>query len=230
MDPPVRRDIRRRRRGRAALQHHRLEQQLHGAAADRRRDAGAGRFDGRQNPGAPAAAHSGIGCGTGLLLHQLAPACREYRATDFSQVAVSYVSAGLDGLPHVEVWKAEADDFSRVARAHSMSSCSIRSFNAFGKRLSGACAASGGRRSSAWRACLCRRPPQPGALGGISCFGRSGARRVRTAAGGTRVTGCGAACGWNPSSSSRLTSCCTSVASACDHEGRSSSAARMVGQ
>ena len=58
-----------------------------------------------------------IGCGTGLLLHQLAPACREYRATDFSQVAVSYVSAGLDGLPHVEVWKAEADDFSRAARA-----------------------------------------------------------------------------------------------------------------
>ena len=55
-----------------------------------------------------------IGCGTGLLLFQLAPACREYCATDLSSAAVEYVTSQLDGLPHVSVWQATADDFSAI--------------------------------------------------------------------------------------------------------------------
>ena len=55
-----------------------------------------------------------IGCGTGLLLFRLAPGCRRYCATDFSEAAVDYVRRQLSGLSQVEVWQAAADEFAGV--------------------------------------------------------------------------------------------------------------------
>ena len=56
-----------------------------------------------------------IGCGTGLLLFELAPECQQYCATDISKTAVDYVSGRLDKLGHVTVWQAAADNFEGVA-------------------------------------------------------------------------------------------------------------------
>ena len=57
-----------------------------------------------------------IGCGTGLLLFRLAPACERYVATDVSATAVAYVERQLGGLPQVEVRQAAADDFRFLDR------------------------------------------------------------------------------------------------------------------
>ena len=57
-----------------------------------------------------------IGCGTGLLLLRLAPACVAYCGTDFSPVALGYVAdrlaAGGPALSHVTLMERTADDFS----------------------------------------------------------------------------------------------------------------------
>ncbi|MCA1561430.1 MAG: amino acid adenylation domain-containing protein [Chloroflexi bacterium] len=55
-----------------------------------------------------------IGCGTGLLLFRIAPACDEYVATDISAVALDHVRAHLAALPQVRLWQRPADDFSGV--------------------------------------------------------------------------------------------------------------------
>ena len=58
-----------------------------------------------------------IGCGTGLLLWELAGGCTRYVATDFSAPAVAAVAreVAARGWDHVEVWCRAADDFSGVA-------------------------------------------------------------------------------------------------------------------
>jgi amino acid adenylation domain-containing protein len=60
-----------------------------------------------------------IGCGTGLLLFQLAPHCQQYVATDFSDVALETVQTQLNALnwPHVQLLHRMADDFSKIDRA-----------------------------------------------------------------------------------------------------------------
>jgi amino acid adenylation domain-containing protein/non-ribosomal peptide synthase protein (TIGR01720 family) len=57
-----------------------------------------------------------IGCGTGLLLFEIAPVVERYVATDFSPEALAAVRAGLaqGGPSHVEVLERTADDFSGV--------------------------------------------------------------------------------------------------------------------
>jgi len=59
-----------------------------------------------------------IGCGTGLLLFRLAPACERYLGTDFSRVALDSVRAELDRtgreLQHVSLAEQLADDFTGV--------------------------------------------------------------------------------------------------------------------
>ncbi|MEM7425292.1 MAG: amino acid adenylation domain-containing protein, partial [Pseudomonadota bacterium] len=58
-----------------------------------------------------------IGCGTGLLLARLAPACEAYLATDFSTRALEHVSALVASrkeLSHVELAERLADDFSDI--------------------------------------------------------------------------------------------------------------------
>ncbi|HEY0546992.1 MAG TPA: amino acid adenylation domain-containing protein, partial [Pyrinomonadaceae bacterium] len=60
-----------------------------------------------------------IGCGTGLLLLQLAPHCESYCGTDFSASALDYVLrqllSGERDLPQVKLLRQMADDFSDVA-------------------------------------------------------------------------------------------------------------------
>ena len=57
-----------------------------------------------------------IGCGTGLLLSQVAPHCETYYATDFSQSSLDYVQQRLttngSGLSHVKLLKRRADEFA----------------------------------------------------------------------------------------------------------------------
>ena len=57
-----------------------------------------------------------LGCGTGLLLFRLAPHCVAYTGTDFSAVALEYVSNQLAGspLPQVRLLQQTADDFSSL--------------------------------------------------------------------------------------------------------------------
>jgi SAM-dependent methyltransferase/acyl carrier protein len=55
-----------------------------------------------------------IGCGTGLLLSQLAPHCEKYMATDFSQSSLDQVEklkASRSDLSHVTLQKQWADNF-----------------------------------------------------------------------------------------------------------------------
>jgi amino acid adenylation domain-containing protein/non-ribosomal peptide synthase protein (TIGR01720 family) len=54
-----------------------------------------------------------IGVGTGLLLFQLAPHCREYCGTDFSRVGLDLLRQALQGRAwsHVELLERRADDF-----------------------------------------------------------------------------------------------------------------------
>ncbi|XXX82517.1 amino acid adenylation domain-containing protein [Sorangium sp. So ce134] len=57
-----------------------------------------------------------IGCGTGLLLSQLAPQCAVYLGTDFSEQAISLLRPELarGTLSHVSLQRREANDFSGV--------------------------------------------------------------------------------------------------------------------
>ncbi len=57
-----------------------------------------------------------IGFGTGLLLFRLAPHCKAYTGTDFSSVALEYVSQRLNGspFPHVQLLQQNADDFTKI--------------------------------------------------------------------------------------------------------------------
>ncbi|WP_437972165.1 amino acid adenylation domain-containing protein [Sorangium sp. So ce260] len=57
-----------------------------------------------------------IGCGTGLLLLQLAPQCAAYLGTDFSEKAISLLAPELarGTLSHVSLQRREANDFSGV--------------------------------------------------------------------------------------------------------------------
>ena len=59
-----------------------------------------------------------IGCGTGLLLFRLAPACARFVGTDFSGVALDYVRRRIAGRPrelsHVTLLERSADDFAGV--------------------------------------------------------------------------------------------------------------------
>ncbi len=56
-----------------------------------------------------------IGCGTGLLLFQLAPRCEQYYGTDFSQAAIRFVEdrLGQQPLPQVKLFHQTAEDFDR---------------------------------------------------------------------------------------------------------------------
>ncbi|MCY1071409.1 amino acid adenylation domain-containing protein [Nannocystis sp. RBIL2] len=57
-----------------------------------------------------------IGCGTGLLLLPLAPACTAYLGTDFSQQALDAIASALaPALAHVTLQRREAADFTGVA-------------------------------------------------------------------------------------------------------------------
>jgi amino acid adenylation domain-containing protein len=58
-----------------------------------------------------------IGCGTGMLLFRLAPACEDYLATDFSPAALEWVGERLAErrLAQVRLERRTADDFSGVA-------------------------------------------------------------------------------------------------------------------
>ncbi len=55
-----------------------------------------------------------IGCGTGLLLFRLAPACARYRASDFSAVALERVRRRVaeHGWDHVDLQECPADEIS----------------------------------------------------------------------------------------------------------------------
>jgi len=58
-----------------------------------------------------------IGCGTGLLLFQIAPHCQKYWGTDFSSASIHYLQQQLavQPLPQVEVFQRMATDFEGVA-------------------------------------------------------------------------------------------------------------------
>ncbi|MBW4524588.1 MAG: amino acid adenylation domain-containing protein [Phormidium tanganyikae FI6-MK23] len=55
-----------------------------------------------------------IGCGTGLLLFQLAPHCQRYVGTDFSKVALASIQHQLETLPQVELSHRIATDFEGI--------------------------------------------------------------------------------------------------------------------
>ena len=57
-----------------------------------------------------------IGCGTGLMLFQLAPHCTEYWATDFSSASLDYIRQQLPirALPQVKLLHQWADDFTHL--------------------------------------------------------------------------------------------------------------------
>jgi len=57
-----------------------------------------------------------IGCGTGLLLHKLAPRCERYVGSDFSPVVLDYLRRQLlkSPLPQAQLIQATADDFQAV--------------------------------------------------------------------------------------------------------------------
>ena len=57
-----------------------------------------------------------IGCGSGLLLHRVAPHCSHYLGTDFALAALAGLDRQLGGrLPQVELALRTADDFSGIA-------------------------------------------------------------------------------------------------------------------
>jgi microcystin synthetase protein McyA len=55
-----------------------------------------------------------IGCGTGMVLFQIAPHCQDYWGTDLSPVSLSYVRQQLaeQPLPQVQLFQRQAIDFS----------------------------------------------------------------------------------------------------------------------
>jgi amino acid adenylation domain-containing protein len=60
-----------------------------------------------------------IGCGTGLLLFQVAPHCEQYLGTDFSQAVVEKLGPRVEaaGLAHVRLMQREAVDFAGLEPA-----------------------------------------------------------------------------------------------------------------
>lgn len=58
-----------------------------------------------------------IGCGTGLLLFQLAPHCKQYVATDFSLVALETIQHQLNTLPQVELLHRTATELKELDSA-----------------------------------------------------------------------------------------------------------------
>jgi amino acid adenylation domain-containing protein len=60
-----------------------------------------------------------IGCGTGLLLFQIAPHTQKYLATDFSTVSLEFIQNQLDtlNLPQVELLHRMATDFEGIDAA-----------------------------------------------------------------------------------------------------------------
>ncbi len=56
-----------------------------------------------------------IGCGTGLLLFQIAPHCKEYIATDFSAASIQYLQPLTQHLPQVKLLQRFATDFTEIA-------------------------------------------------------------------------------------------------------------------
>lgn len=58
-----------------------------------------------------------IGCGTGLLLFQIAPHCTQYVATDFSSASIQYIEQQLaiQPLPQVKLQQKMANDFTDIA-------------------------------------------------------------------------------------------------------------------
>jgi amino acid adenylation domain-containing protein len=62
-----------------------------------------------------------IGCGTGLLLFQIAPSCEHYVGTDFSAVTLASVQTQLETLPQVKsqvkLLHRTADDFEGIETA-----------------------------------------------------------------------------------------------------------------
>nr|WP_083263182.1 amino acid adenylation domain-containing protein [Desertifilum tharense] len=55
-----------------------------------------------------------IGCGTGLLLFQIAPHCQTYVATDFSTVSLEVIQAQLTHLPQVQLLHRMATDLEGI--------------------------------------------------------------------------------------------------------------------
>ncbi|MCP4663700.1 MAG: methyltransferase, partial [bacterium] len=55
-----------------------------------------------------------IGCGTGLLLHRLAPHCSRYLGTDFSRRVLDRLETRLDQLPQVSLLERAAEDFAGI--------------------------------------------------------------------------------------------------------------------
>ncbi len=55
-----------------------------------------------------------IGCGTGLLLFQIAPHCTEYLATDFSSASIQYLQPLVQSLPQVKLLQQVATDFTGI--------------------------------------------------------------------------------------------------------------------
>jgi amino acid adenylation domain-containing protein/non-ribosomal peptide synthase protein (TIGR01720 family) len=58
-----------------------------------------------------------IGCGTGLLLYRLAPACERYAAVDFSQVALQQIAAYTLGRPefaNLTLYQLTADQLDKI--------------------------------------------------------------------------------------------------------------------
>ena len=56
-----------------------------------------------------------IGCGTGLLLFQIAPHCTQYWGTDFSPVSIQYIEQLAPALPQVKLLHRMATDFEGIA-------------------------------------------------------------------------------------------------------------------
>jgi amino acid adenylation domain-containing protein/thioester reductase-like protein len=63
-----------------------------------------------------------IGCGTGLMLFQIAPHCEQYQGTDFSSTALQYIESQLANpevhLPQVTLAQQTADNFQTIVPAH----------------------------------------------------------------------------------------------------------------
>uniref|UniRef100_UPI00124DA0B8 non-ribosomal peptide synthetase n=1 Tax=Gemmobacter serpentinus TaxID=2652247 RepID=UPI00124DA0B8 len=57
-----------------------------------------------------------VGCGTGMILHRIAPLAQSYTATDLSQTVLEKLGRGLaPGARHVDLHHCPADDWTRFA-------------------------------------------------------------------------------------------------------------------
>ena len=55
-----------------------------------------------------------IGCGTGMILFQIAPNCEEYVGIDLSEVGLNYIREHLNGLENVRLYQKAADDLGEL--------------------------------------------------------------------------------------------------------------------